>query len=280
MSGTIERPLRASETGSRQPSRRGIPGRGRVLPTRSPESAFFSASAPIAVARAPGRLDVLGGIADYSGSLVLELPLAAAALAAAQLGGDGSVVAVSGDRRMALDVARPARRRRSSELAGRFAGTAAWAAYVLGPIALLLREERALFAGLRVLVSSDVPEGKGLASSAAIGVAVLQAVAACLGRAPEPRRLALLSQRAEQLFAGAPCGVDGPDDRRVRRARAPPAPALPPGRDRALDPAPGATRGLGDRLRASATPSPAPPTGGRAAPPSWARRCSAASTST
>ena len=25
--------------------------------------------------RAPGRLDVMGGIADYSGSLVLELPL-------------------------------------------------------------------------------------------------------------------------------------------------------------------------------------------------------------
>ena len=62
-------------------------------------------------------------------------------------------------------------------------------------------------AGLRVLVSSEVPEGKGLASSAAIGVAVLQAVAACLDRAPEPRRLALLGQRAEQLLAGAPCGV-------------------------------------------------------------------------
>ena len=61
-------------------------------------------------------------------------------------------------------------------------------------------------AGLRVLVSSEVPEGKGLASSAAIGVAVLQAVAACLDRAPEPRRLALLGQRAEQLLAGAPCG--------------------------------------------------------------------------
>ena len=36
---------------------------------------FFSSSAPIFVARAPGRLDIMGGIADYSGSLVLELPL-------------------------------------------------------------------------------------------------------------------------------------------------------------------------------------------------------------
>lgn len=37
------------------------------------------------VARAPGRLDVMGGIADYSGSLVLQLPLAQACHVAAQL---------------------------------------------------------------------------------------------------------------------------------------------------------------------------------------------------
>jgi L-arabinokinase len=168
--------------------------------------AFFAASAPTAVARAPGRLDVLGGIADYSGSHVLGLPLAVAALAAAQLARDGSVVAVSGDLRMTLDVAtlvdEPL-----AELSARFAGPTAWGSYVLGSIALLLREEREPPGGLRVLVSSDVPQGKGLASSAAIGVAVLQAVAACLGYTADPRRLALISQQAEQLFAGAPCGT-------------------------------------------------------------------------
>lgn len=37
------------------------------------------------VARAPGRLDVMGGIADYSGSLVLQLPLAEACHVAVQL---------------------------------------------------------------------------------------------------------------------------------------------------------------------------------------------------
>src|SRR5262245_33562955 len=34
------------------------------------------------VARAPGRLDVMGGIADYSGSLVLQRPIAEATFAA------------------------------------------------------------------------------------------------------------------------------------------------------------------------------------------------------
>ena len=37
--------------------------------------AFFAHDAPIYIARAPGRLDVMGGIADYSGARVLELPL-------------------------------------------------------------------------------------------------------------------------------------------------------------------------------------------------------------
>src|SRR5262245_65101900 len=36
------------------------------------------------LARAPGRLDVMGGFADYSGSLTLELPLREAAYVALQ----------------------------------------------------------------------------------------------------------------------------------------------------------------------------------------------------
>ena len=46
---------------------------------------LFAPGQPLYVSRAPGRLDVMGGIADYSGSLVLELPLREAALAAVQI---------------------------------------------------------------------------------------------------------------------------------------------------------------------------------------------------
>src|SRR5689334_19414558 len=45
---------------------------------------FFSAG-EIVVSRAPGRLDLMGGIADYSGSLVLEWPIAAATHVGLQL---------------------------------------------------------------------------------------------------------------------------------------------------------------------------------------------------
>ena len=78
-------------------------------------SAYFAAGRPIAVARAPGRLDVLGGIADYSGGLVLELPLRAATLAAVQRSDDRLIVAVSGGRRTRR------RRRRACNCAARHA---------------------------------------------------------------------------------------------------------------------------------------------------------------
>jgi galactokinase len=168
--------------------------------------ALFAPGEPISIARAPGRLDVLGGIADYAGGLVLGLPIRAAALAAAQAASDGQVVAVSGRRRIAVP-AGELLRAPLAELSRRFSGNEAWAAYVLGPIALLAREEGLPVPGLRLLLSSTVPEGKGLGSSAAVEVAAAQAGAAALGCPLEPRRLALLGQRAEQLLAGAPCGV-------------------------------------------------------------------------
>jgi galactokinase len=166
---------------------------------------LFVSEEAVVVARAPGRFDVLGGIADYAGGFVLGFPIKHAALAAAQVAADGRVIAVSGRRRVAVSVADlvdgPL-----DELAARFVGADAWAAYVLGPVALLAREERLTVTGLRLLVSSSVPEGKGLGSSAAVEIAVAQATAGALGYRVDPRRLALIGHRAEQFVALAPCG--------------------------------------------------------------------------
>src|SRR5260221_14745437 len=56
---------------------------------------FFDSSEDIFVARAPGRLDVMGGIADYSGSLVLEMPIAEATFAGVQKSDAATVKIVS-----------------------------------------------------------------------------------------------------------------------------------------------------------------------------------------
>ena len=83
-----------------------------------------------------------------------------------------------------------------------------WAAYVVGVLLVLARERAVpLASGLRIVVWSTVAEGKGVSSSAAVETATMYAVAQSLGIDVTGRDLALLCQRAENLIAGAPCGV-------------------------------------------------------------------------
>src|ERR1041384_1453019 len=61
----------------------------------APARELFNPEQDLIVTRAPGRLDVMGGIADYSGSLVLELPIAEATFAALQLNAEPQLNAVT-----------------------------------------------------------------------------------------------------------------------------------------------------------------------------------------
>ncbi|GAB4146779.1 MAG: hypothetical protein Fur0037_14850 [Planctomycetota bacterium] len=180
---------------------------------------FFAPDRPIRVARAPGRLDVMGGIADYSGSLVLQLPIAEAALAAVQRRDDDEVHVYSpcrdGSRdphvAMRLGVLglpdRPLGYEEAASALGRGA-RGSWAAYVLGALLVLAREHRArITSGFAILVLSDVPEGKGVASSAALEVAALHAIAGALGISLGGRELALAAHAVENRLARVPCGV-------------------------------------------------------------------------
>ena len=181
--------------------------------------ALFDARAEVVVARAPGRLDVMGGIADYSGSLVLELPTAEATLVALQRSEERRlrVFTLSEDARggslfeMPLsDLERGGRPVGYEEARDYFGRDPArqWAAYVAGVFLVLMRERGARFpAGARMLVSSRVPPGKGVSSSAALEVAAMSAAAAAFEIDLDARELALLCQMVENLVVGAPCGV-------------------------------------------------------------------------
>lgn len=169
---------------------------------------FFSADRPVVIARAPGRLDVMGGIADYSGARVLELPLACATFALVQAR-DEPVCEVASLRSGRWDffttkrpLAPPA------QLAAWFREREAdrWASYVVGVVQALFPAD-ATPSGLRILIHSSVPEGKGVASSAALEVAVATAVAATLNNRIDPADLAALCQRVENHVVGAPCGI-------------------------------------------------------------------------
>jgi L-arabinokinase len=83
-----------------------------------------------------------------------------------------------------------------------------WAAYVLGALVVLAREQHlALGRGIRLLVDSTVPLGKGVSSSAALEVAAMSALAAAHGLSLGARDLALLCQTVENRVVGAPCGI-------------------------------------------------------------------------
>jgi L-arabinokinase len=61
--------------------------------------------------------------------------------------------------------------------------------------------------GARLLISSQIPIGKGVSSSAALEVAAMQAVCSAFDIRIEPLQLALLCQKLENRMVGAPCGV-------------------------------------------------------------------------
>uniref|UniRef100_A0A5B7ACR5 Putative L-arabinokinase-like n=1 Tax=Davidia involucrata TaxID=16924 RepID=A0A5B7ACR5_DAVIN len=202
---------------------------------------IFNWEEEIFVARAPGRLDVMGGIADYSGSLVLQMPIREACHVAVQkIHPSKQRLWKHADARQHVEGQGPTPVLEivsyGSELSNRgptfdmdlsdfmdgeqpisyekakmyFAQDPSqkWAAYVAGTILVLMTELGVCFENsISILVSSAVPEGKGVSSSAAVEVATMSAIAAAHGLDISPRELALLCQKVENHIVGAPCGV-------------------------------------------------------------------------
>lgn len=177
---------------------------------------FFAPQSPLIVARAPGRLDVMGGIADYSGALVLEWPLAVATLVAVQQTSEPVVTIYStmveqegGTARVTLPLAEllswdyaEAHRQLTTHK------ELVWVAYVAGALLALHREQQYIpQGGLRIMVYCEIPVGKGVSSSAALEVATMQALCGLFALPMTGRELALLCQKVENVIVGAPSGV-------------------------------------------------------------------------
>jgi L-arabinokinase len=181
------------------------------------ESSAIRTSVPTTVARAPGRLDLMGGIADYSGSLVLQWPIAEATFVAVQQGERGHLEVATSREDGGLDRARFAMEEFATRVSAGYGEARSyferdprtrWAAYALGPLAVLGRERGvAMPSGLRLFIASDVPTAKGVSSSAALEVAAMRALTAHLGLSLSEVELATLCQMAENHVVGAPCGI-------------------------------------------------------------------------
>ncbi len=173
------------------------------------------------IARAPGRLDVLGGVADYSGSLVMEGTLAVGTWVAAQPASHREIritsVTKSGlkpfDSKISFSAIFDGKTPLSIEqVASNLTHEKShrWSAYLVGAIYLLIREgylDISRFEGCNLFAYSDVPIGAGVSSSAALEVATAQAIAGLYNVDIGGMAIASLCQRVENNIVGAPCGI-------------------------------------------------------------------------
>ena len=149
---------------------------------------------------APGRLDLLGGVADYSGALVLEMPTRQGTEVLARPD-DAFVVGPAAFSTGELE-------RLSGlpyeEVRRDLAALPRWAHYVIGVAIVLVRHGLIDPPRARLEITSDLPAAVGVASSAALEVATARALGA---GGVDPLRLAALCQEAENHVVGAPCGI-------------------------------------------------------------------------
>ena len=162
----------------------------------------------------------MGGIADYSGSLVLEMPIAEAAIAALQIQEEKQLNIVSlrsknGRRPAKFEMALSAFERAGrpieyAEARSIFRKNAAdhWVAYVAGAFLVLIRERQVRFDhGARIIIDSQVPRGKGVSSSAALEVAVMTAVCSAFSIDIRTKRAGTALPKGRKPCRRAPCGV-------------------------------------------------------------------------
>ncbi len=150
---------------------------------------------PTVVARAPGRVNLIGEHTDYNGGFVFPMAISRAAyVAAGPAGGPESTV-------QSVQF-----READAFGAGELSRTGTWRDYVRGVVAIATK------LGLEakpcnLLVDGDVPLGSGLSSSAALEVASFTALNSFNGWGLPPLDIAKLAQRAENDFVGVNCGI-------------------------------------------------------------------------
>jgi galactokinase len=148
------------------------------------------------VYRAPGRVNLIGEHTDYNDGFVLPAALTMSCWVAAAERSD-RVLSVWSD---------AFKQERTWDLAALAAPPDGdWGDYVRG-VAMMLIANGYDIPGASLMVTSDVPPGAGLSSSAALEVAVALALIDLAGATILPEALAAMCQRAENECVGVQCG--------------------------------------------------------------------------
>jgi len=149
--------------------------------------------------RAPGRVSLIGGQVDYHEGWVVAMAIDRDVVVTARPRTDGRITARSRDLDGVVDVA-------AGATGDPRAVDPSWGRAVAG-VAHVLADLGRPPVGADLEITSTVPIGAGLSSSAAFEVAVALALCDVAGFELEPLALALGAQRSEHLATGVPCGT-------------------------------------------------------------------------
>jgi galactokinase len=158
---------------------------------------------PSLLARAPGRVNLLGEHVDYNGGPVLPAAIDRDVRVALAANGEGvaRLYALDLDRQISFHLQSLERK---SDQNGETLPT--WALYPAG-VAWALQQAGLETPGIDAVYTSNVPIGSGLSSSAAVEVAFAVAWQALAGWEIERMELARLCQRAENEYVGVSSGL-------------------------------------------------------------------------
>jgi len=148
------------------------------------------------VVRAPGRVNLLGGHTDYNDGFVLPVAIDRAAWIAA------APLAVPEAHIVALDL----KEQSTLSIDNIPPAQGGWADYARG-VAWSLQERGLALVGMQGVLTSNVPIGAGLSSSAAIEVAFAYTWQLLSHFDISRRELALAAQKAENDYVGVKCGI-------------------------------------------------------------------------
>jgi galactokinase len=144
---------------------------------------------------APGRVNLIGEHTDYNEGFALPFAIEQGCTATVELTGDDEIVVTSAQRGEAV----------VAPLTALSATDSDWAGYLLG-VPWVLQRRGIDVPGLRIAIDSSVPDGAGLASSAALICAAATAIDDLLELSLQADELLAITRSVENDFVGAPTG--------------------------------------------------------------------------
>ena len=152
---------------------------------------------PECLAIAPGRVNLIGEHTDYNNGFVLPVAIDRSVVVAASRRSDRVLHIYSQNMQslvqIPLDALHPLKQN-------------TWANYTAGVAYFLMRSGVSLD-GANLCILGDVPQGAGLSSSAALGLANAHALLSLYGGTLTPIELIKLCRQSENDFVGVSCGI-------------------------------------------------------------------------